>query len=345
MSIHFVRAALAGVDAGVQARLLEAAGIPKNLLASASSRVTANAFATLWLASNRERDDEFFGLDSHRMKVGSFALITYAVLHSRDLGQALRRTLRAFAAILSDIRGELVVDAAPGASAGGLRSSSTTPAEGEAIVRLHTKIRGVNQRRFAEETFLVMVHGLVCWLAGRRLPVLRAEFAFPRPPHAAEHAIMFAHDRRYDAPRTELRFDAAVLASKIMQSDATVKPFLRNAPQSVFLKYKNVDGWSARVRRRLRQSDGARWPAFEEIAAEFNVAPSTLGRRLEAEGTTFQLMKDEVRRDLAIHHLHETKRTVGEIARDLGYEDVSAFRRAFKKWTKSRPASYRLGAA
>lgn len=327
VSIHFVRAALAGVDAGAQARLLEAASIPKNLLASASSRVTANAFATLWLASNRERDDEFFGLDSHRMKVGSFALITYAVLHSRDLGQALRRTLRAFAAILSDIRGELVVE------------------DGEAIVRLQTKIRGVNQRRFAEETFLVMVHGLVCWLAGRRLPVLRAEFAFPRPPHASEHAIMFAHDRRYDAPRTELRFDAAVLASKIVQSDATVKPFLRNAPQSVFLKYKNVDGWSARVRRRLRQSDGARWPAFEEIAAEFNVAPSTLGRRLEAEGTTFQLIKDEVRRDLAIHHLHETTRTVGEIARDLGYEDVSAFRRAFKKWTKSRPASYRLGVA
>src|SRR5581483_1362707 len=260
-------------------------------------------------------------------KVGSFALVTYAVLHSRDLEQALRRTLRAFAAILSDVRGELVVE------------------DGEAVVGLQTKVRGVNQRRFAEETFLVMVHGLICWLAGRRLPVLRAAFAFPRPPHAAEHAIMFAHDRRYDAPRTELRFDAAVLASKIVQSDKTVKAFLRDAPQSVFLKYKNVDGWSARVRRRLRQSDGARWPAFEEIAAEFNVAPSTLGRRLEAEGTTFQLMKDDVRRDLAIHHLHETTRTVGEIARDLGYEDVSAFRRAFKKWTKSRPGSYRLGVA
>jgi AraC-like DNA-binding protein len=113
----------------------------------------------------------------------------------------------------------------------------------------------------------------------------------------------------------------------------------------VFLKYKNVDGWSARVRRRLKQSDGANWPAFEEVAAEFNVAPSTLGRRLEAEGTTFQAMKDDVRRDLAIHHLHETTRSVGDIARDLGYEDVSAFRRAFKKWTKSRPASYRKASA
>jgi AraC-like DNA-binding protein len=323
VSIHFVRAALTGLKALAQARLLEAAGIPKNLLDSASSRVTADAFAALWLASNREREDEFFGLDSHRMKVGSFALITYAVLHSRDLEQALRRMLRAFGATLSDIRGELVIES------------------GEAIVRLQTKIRGPNARRFAEETFLIMVHGLLCWLGGRRIAVNRADFAFERPVHAAEHAIMFAHDRRYDAPRTELHFDAAVLKSKIAQSDKTVKEFLRHAPQSVFLKYKNVDGWSARVRRRLKQSDGTRWPAFEEVAAEFNVAPSTLGRRLEAEGTTFQAMKDDVRRDLAIHHLHETARTVGDIARDLGYEDVSAFRRAFKKWTKSRPASYR----
>src|ERR1044071_5157679 len=107
VSIHFVKAALSGLKAPVEARILEAAGIPKQLLASDSSRVTAAAFARLWLASNHERDDEFFGLDSHRMKVGSFALITYSVLHSRDLEQALNRMLRAFAAMLSDIRAEL----------------------------------------------------------------------------------------------------------------------------------------------------------------------------------------------------------------------------------------------
>jgi AraC-like DNA-binding protein len=323
VAVHFVKAALAGLDAAGQARVLEAAGISRSLLASASSRVTADAFAKVWLASNQVRDDEFFGLDSHRMKVGSFALITYAVLHSRDLEQALRRMLRAFGAVLDDIRGELAIE------------------QGEAILRLTTRIRATGARRFAEETFLVMVHGLLCWLAGRRIALDRADFAFPRPAHAAEHAIMFTHALGYDAPRTQVRFAAAILKNRIVQDDTTVKAFLRNAPQSVFLKYKNVDGWSARVRRRLRQSDGSRWPAFEQVAREFNVAPSTLGRRLEAEGTTFQLMKDDVRRDLAIHHLHETTQSVGEIAGALGYEDVSAFRRAFKKWTKSRPGSYR----
>jgi AraC-like DNA-binding protein len=326
VSIHFVRSALSGLSAAAQRRVLRAAGIPRDLLASASSRVTAAAFAGLWLAVNGERDDEFFGLDSHRMKVGSFALITYAVLHSRDLDQALRRMLRAFGAILDDIRGGMTVEG------------------GEAILALETTIRSASSRRFAEETFLVMVHGLLCWLAGRRIALRRADFGFSRSAHAAEHAIMFTHALRYDAPRTELRFDEAVLKTKIAQTDATVKEFLRNAPQSVFLKYKNLDGWSARLRRRLRQSDASQWPGLEEVAEEFHVAPSTLGRRLEAEGTTFQLMKDDVRRDLAIHHLHESARSVGEIAQVLGFEDTSAFRRAFKKWTGSRPASYRAGA-
>jgi AraC-like DNA-binding protein len=327
VSIHFVRAALAGLSAVARRRVLRCAGIPAALLTADSARVTAAAFAALWLAVNEERDDEFFGLDARRMKVGSFALITYAVLHSRNLEQALRRMLRAFSVLLDDLRGELRVEG------------------GTVVLALDTRIRPQAARRFAEETFLVMVYGLACWLVGRRIALRSVRFGFTRPAHAAEHAVMFTREVAYAAPRTELRFDAAALALRVVQNEATVKDFLREAPQSVFLKYKNLDSWSRRVRRRLRRADGERWPGLAAVAAEFNVAPSTLGRRLEAEGTSFQRLKDEVRRDLAIHRLHETRQRVDEIARALGFGEASAFRRAFKKWTGSRPASYRAAAS
>ena len=325
VAIHFVRAALMRLDAAARQRVLAVAHINKEWLVSDSTRVPASAFAALWLAVNHERDDEFFGLDTRRMKVGSFALISQGVLHSEDLQQALRRLLRAFATVLDDLQAELVQ-------------------EGDAaVIRLHNRIAGAEARRFAEETFLVMVHGLLCWLGGRRIALERVEFGFARPAHAAEHAVMFTHALHYGAAQTRVFLDPAVLKARVVQDDASLRQFLREAPQSVFLRYKNLDSWTARLRCRLRQADGARWPTLDEVAAEFHIAPSTLARRLQAEGSGFQPVKDEVRRDLAIHHLYETPLSVGQIAAALGFEDASAFRRAFKKWTHARPAAYRRG--
>ncbi|HEU0201452.1 MAG TPA: AraC family transcriptional regulator ligand-binding domain-containing protein, partial [Burkholderiaceae bacterium] len=75
VSIYFVNAAVARLSAAAKARVLAAAGLPPELLPVPHARVTAESFAAVWLAVARELDDEFFGLDRRRMKVGSFALL------------------------------------------------------------------------------------------------------------------------------------------------------------------------------------------------------------------------------------------------------------------------------
>lgn len=327
VSVHFVRAAVARLAPEARLRVLRAAQIRPQLLDSDHARVPAAAFAALWMAVAREIDDEFFGLDSRRMKVGSFALLSHAVLHARDLGQALRGMLRGFGVLLDDLSASLRV-------------------EGErASVVVANRMADAAGRRFAEETFLVMVHGLMCWLAGKRIALSGVEFAGPRPPHADEYVLMFSQHLRFDAPATALHFDAGMLKAPIVQTAQTVKPFLRDAPQTVFLKYKNTQGWAARVRRQLRASlDGGAWPVLEQVAAALHVAPTTLRRRLEAEGTSFQEIKDRLRRDAAIHQLCTSARSVPDIAAQLGFADASSFRRAFRHWTGVQPSRYRRDA-
>jgi AraC-like DNA-binding protein len=324
VSMHFVRAAVAGLDADARARVLASADIPADLVASPGARVPAESFSALWLACNRELDDEFFGLDRRRMKCGSFALLCHAVLHAETLDRALRRMLRGFAVFLDDVHAELRVEGR------------------DAVVAVTNRIADAPARRFADETFLVMVHGLMCWLAGRRIPLTIAEFAHPRPPYAQEYTVMYSQRLRFDAERTAIRFDAQLLDLPIAQDAASLKKFLRTAPQSVFLKYKNEDSWTARLRRRLRRSIGqAEWPRLEDVAREFHVAPTTLRRRLDAEGTSYQGIKDELRRDAAVHHLCGTRLTVAEIAATLGFQETSAFHRAFKRWSGVQPGEYR----
>lgn len=327
VSVHFVRAAIARLAPEARLRVLKAAQIRPQLLDSDHARVPAAAFAALWMAVAREIDDEFFGLDSRRMKLGSFALLCHAVLHGRDIGQAVRGMLRGFGVLLDDISASLRV-------------------EGErASIVLANRIADAAARRFAEETFLVMVHGLMCWLAGKRIALSGVDFAGPRPPHADEYVAMFSQHLRFEAPATAIHFDAAVLKAPIVQTAETVKPFLREAPQTVFLKYKNTQGWAARVRRQLRASlAGGDWPVLEEVAAALHLAPTTLRRRLEAEGSSFQEIKDGLRRDAAIHQLCTSARSVPDIAAQLGFADASSFRRAFRHWTGVQPSRYRRDA-
>mgnify|MGYP006207581605 CR=1 FL=1 len=71
------------------------------------------------------------------------------------------------------------------------------------------------------------------------------------------------------------------------------------------------------------------------------VSPQTLRRHLREEGTSFQALKDELRRDIAIYHLGRADLSLLEIAEQLGFSEPSAFHRAFKKWTGLTPGAYR----
>lgn len=136
---------------------------------------------------------------------------------------------------------------------------------------------------------------------------------------------MFSQLLRFDAPRSAIHFDARLLQSRVVQDGTSVRVFLRDAPQSVFLKYRNTHSWTARLRRRLRGSIGGHdWPVLEQIADEFRITPTTL------------------RRDAAVHYLCTTQKSVTEVASLLCFQDTSAFRRAFKNWTGVQPSRYRI---
>ena len=72
-----------------------------------------------------------------------------------------------------------------------------------------------------------------------------------------------------------------------------------------------------------------------------NMSARTLRRRLEKEGTSYQRIKDNARRDVAISLLSRDRLTVSEVAEQVGFSDPSAFHRSFKKWTGQSPGSYR----
>ncbi|HYF67299.1 MAG TPA: AraC family transcriptional regulator ligand-binding domain-containing protein [Ohtaekwangia sp.] len=80
--------------------------------------------------------------------------------------------------------------------------------------------------------------------------------------------------------------------------------------------------------------------SLEDVAANFNITSRSLQRRLQEESTTFQQIADDVRKSIALHYLESGKYRMKEISNILGYNEVSAFSRAFKRWTGRAPMEY-----
>ena len=119
-----------------------------------------------------------------------------------------------------------------------------------------------------------------------------------------------------------------------------MRTFLADARAHVIVPPRGADLVVTRVRKHL-QGTQPEWPDLAATAEALYMAPSTLQRRLAADGTSFQALKDELRRDLAIVRLNTSTVPLAALAYELGFADSAAFQRAFKSWTGSAPGAYR----
>lgn len=80
----------------------------------------------------------------------------------------------------------------------------------------------------------------------------------------------------------------------------------------------------------------------ERIAAELNLHLRTMHRRLTAEGTSFQQIKDEVRRDVMLYFLQETDLDFARISERLGFAEQSVMKRSCNRWFSVSPTRLRV---
>ena len=292
------------------------------LLDQPRARVPGSAFAALWLIQIRELQDEFFQLDSRGMPPGAFALICRGLIQEPNLEKALRQCLNNFGLFLRDVGARL-----------SLRGK-------RAVISLDSRCDDPLRSHYAEETLLVLIISLLCWLGGRRIPIDRADFQHERLS-LSDDALLWGANLTFGAQRTEIEFDSRYLQLPVTQDLASLKAFLRSAPQWLVIRFRNQHGLAAQVHQRLRHTHYRQWPTLEAFASEQHLSPSTVRRKLEREGCSFQEIKDEVRRAVAIEQLRRTQASVTAIAEQIGFQEPSAFHRAFKKWTGESPGRYR----
>ncbi|ODA31567.1 hypothetical protein A8L45_16285 [Veronia pacifica] len=99
-----------------------------------------------------------------------------------------------------------------------------------------------------------------------------------------------------------------------------------------------------RVRCVLLSSDNL-FISLDDVASTLNMSTRTLIRKLKAEGSTYQLILDNIRKEFAIWYLTKSNMPIEKISDTLGYQEASNFSRTFKRWMNKTPSEFRLDAA
>lgn len=168
---------------------------------------------------------------------------------------------------------------------------------------------------------------------------LSVRFAHREPAGLAAYEDFFRCPLTFSDAVNEIRFACSVWDAVPPQANAMAYRFFTNQCRRLSevmgapLSYADV------VRARLRAATSI--PSFHEVVAELYLASRTLQRRLQQEGTDFSTLQTEVRLERSRELIAHGGMTNEEIASCLGFEDASAFSRAFKAWTGQSPQSFR----
>lgn len=291
------------------------------------ARVTHTQIVRLYQRVAIETGDEMMGLWSRPIRTGALKHLCASMRGSSSLAAALFRFSGFWNLLLDDFTLQLDRETVTGREA----------------LRISIVPRGAQTpQRFGHMLLLKLVHGIGSWLTGRELPLLEVGFAFPRPDFAEDYPILFPAPVRFGQTNSAITLDAALEDLPVSRNDAEMAAFLRNAPEGWIFTRSQNHALSLRLRGLLLRPDGLA-DQLEDVAATFGQTPRTLIRRLALEETSFQAIKDGLRRDLAIRDLTSGK-SIDDTAQDIGFASTANFHRAFKRWTGVTPAAYRRGA-
>ena len=314
-----------GGDSGA---LLERAGLSPADLDHQDNRIPLAACAALIQAAVAASGDPAFALkfgEALKMENMSIALLVAGMAGTVEDG---RRQLNRFGRLVldDDRRGasellQLVRDRK------GLWLQFS-PAPGDAT------------RYFAEAGFAWCVRETRAMLQAQadQRPFLKAvHFTHAEPRDRAEYDRVFGVPLVFGSDRNAMLIDSAFLGVRLPAANPYVAEVLEDRAKALLDRLDSGQTMRGRVQRLLAPLLPKGEGDMQTVAQRMGLSRQTLFRKLATENTTFERLRDELRRDLAIHHLGENA-SVAETAYRVGFSDPAAFSRAFKRWTGQSPS-------
>ena len=309
--------------------LLRAAHLRPRDVADPDNRVPVSAIRDLWRSMVAHVPDPALGLKIGRsVKIRELGLVGYSMLNSSTLEDALRRAARYLHVVTEALESKLVSDA-----------------EGTRLITIgDARLHGL---RHPVDCRLAILLSVAREITGAKIVPLEVEFPYSRPKEVGDdyRATFGRATLAFDRPRESIKLRARDVARRVIAPDATLAGYLDQLAEQVLRSLGERRGTSVEATARAvwaRLSSGR--PSLRQTAIAMGISSRTLQRRLGEQGTSFELVLDDLRREQSVSLLRDRSLAVDEVAFLLGYSEPSTFYRAFRRWHGVTPGKYRAKA-
>jgi len=196
--------------------------------------------------------------------------------------------------------------------------------------------------RHQTEGLAAVIVRVVREITGQRLSPVRVRFVHPRSKRPAELAQFFGGKVEFGAREDDIRFAASAGGTPIVAGDPYLNRLLVGYCEQALAHRRPVHGsFRARVENAIVPLLPHGEARAAEVARRLGFSERTFARRLAMEGLTFSALLELLKVDLANRYLADADVSISQVAWLVGYREVSAFSKAFKRWTGRSPREAR----
>lgn len=297
-------------------------GLPTETVAQldnfgAVGRAPLSALDAVWEAIGRTSDDPLIGLRlGLEIEVGHLDSAGLMLMSCETLGDAVDTLVEYFPII-----------------AEGSHFDTTPASDG---LRLRYLPGYTTARELRTEAALGCVVRLARWITGERFQPQEVRLRHRPRDAASRYASMLGLPAYFDCADYSVLLQRSALSTPLIQANPAVREHLRQVADDM-LAGLSEQSTSAQVEALVRRQP--QWTR-ERVAQELFMSGRHLNRRLADEGSSFKVLRDATRYQLAEQQLRG-RHPISAIAESLGFADESAFAKAFRRWAGESPARYR----
>ena len=296
--------------------------------------IPAGRYLELWDLVAKQLDATFAARTGMTFELGALEGFGFLAMACTNLAQAYERT-KAYRSLYNVGSGWELEQAGVGARAMRMRWEAwllpDAPALGRQaaneyqVAEMLTSVRQLLAEPQFAPTRLCFRH------AARSSPEAWTEVFGVRPEFSAEFD-------GFEVPRE-------LLGRPLALSNAALRAYFEKQCQEAAERFEADAALTGKVRRQIIEGMNGQVPSMQDVARALGMSVRSLQRALEAEETKFQEVVDGVRCEFAQRYLARKSLNLGEVSYLVGFNDTSAFFKAFKRWTGQKPGEYRAALA
>lgn len=306
---------------------LSECGVDSETLATNTS-ISALDASRLFRQCIKTKNDEAFGGLEKPLPLGSFKILSRNMINAPNLEQGLTSFLDIYNLTSNSFSFHLEKNG----HYARIR-----------ISRIHNPSKELSP--YVLDTLINIILSFSSWSIGNRIKPSQISLDFPSADYQSEYPTIYQGAPVLLNQKTiYFSFPLAYLSQPIVQGEHNLSNYLDRAPLDIFSPLELKGKLTLEVRNLLSDHllNSRSIPSLQMTASTLGTTAHTLRRKLKVEGTSYHNIRAETLRDAAIKNLQRNY-SIEKISEHLGYEEPSAFIRAFKTWTGNTPLQFKKG--